>query len=643
VATEANTSFVWRPEDHGWTAESHVARFMGHHGFATFEDLHAASVRDTGWFWQAALEDIGLRWQRPYETLRDDSRGFPWTRWFVGGRINITENCLDRHVAEGHGDELALVYEADSGDSIEARRLTFAELSAMTNRLAGGLRAAGIGPGDAVGLYAPMRVETVAAMFATFKLGARFVPIFCGFGDQAVAERLESCQAKLLLAAPTLRRRGKTVDVAATARSAASKASSVQQVVFFDSPEWDQLLAAEPVEDCPPTEAEAPCLIIYTSGTTGRPKGAVHTHAGCLAQTGKELRYAFDVRPGEPFFWLTDIGWMMGPWELIGCLLYRVPVVLFDGAPDHPSPDRLWETIERLGVVTFGISPTAIRLLMRARGARGPESFDLSRLRLLGSTGEPWDDASYRWFFERVGGGRCPIINISGGTEILGCHLQPHPVQPLKPCSLGAGALGMDVAVFNEAGQPVQGEVGYLVCRQPAPSMTKSFLGDDQRYLDTYFSRFPGVWYHGDWARIDEDGCWFLLGRADDTIKVAGKRVGPAEIESALTSHPAVSEAAAIGVPDEIKGQKIVCFAVLKPGQQVAAAELQQVAASQMGKPLAPSAIHFVEALPKTRSGKVLRALMRKAYLDEPIADLSSVENPSALDPIRRVLQASGA
>jgi acetyl-CoA synthetase len=369
----------------------------------------------------------------------------------------------------------------------------------------------------------------------------------------------------------------------------------------------------------------------------------VHTHAGCLAQAGKEIRYAFDARAGEPFFWVTDIGWMMGPWELVGCLLYRTPVVLFDGAPDFPTSDRIWDICSKLGVVTLGCSPTLIRLLMReAKGGTRPlQRCDLSRLRVLGSTGEVWDETSYRWYFDNVGGGRCPIMNISGGTEIIGCHVQPYPVEPLKPCSLGGPALGMDVDVFTDEGRPAaRGVKGHLVCKQPTPSMTKSFLNDDERYLETYFKRFPGVWYHGDWAMVDEDGQWFLFGRTDDTMKVAGKRVGAGEVEDALTSHPAVSEAAVIGIPDEIKGTALACFVVLKK-EMVAPTESELTAhvAGVLGKPLGPKHVFAVSALPKTRSGKVVRAAITRAFLGQPIGDSSSIENPQALEAIAALAQ----
>ena len=629
--------FIWRPEDHAWTRDSHLAQFMARHGFATQEELHAASVRDTAWFWDAAMKDMGVEWTRPYTSVKDESRGFPWTRWFGGGQVNVAHNCVDRHVRDGHGDETALFYESDAGRVGESCRVTFAELATLVNRCAGALRAAGVQAGDSVGLYAPMQVPTVVVLFATMKLGARFVPIFCGYGEEALRERLASCEAKLLFACGTLTRRGKPTDTAAIARAAAAKVPSLTRTVWTDTGDWDAFLAAgSPVTDCQPTAAEDACLIIYTSGTTGRPKGTVHTHAGCLAQMGKELRYAFNVRPGEPFFWVTDIGWMMGPWEIIGCLLYRTPVVLFDGAPNFPTSDRIWEICEKLGVVTLGCSPTLIRLLMRATDGRGPAGHDLARLRVLASTGEPWDETSYRWYFEHAGGGRCPVINISGGTEIVGCLLSATPLTPLRPCSLGRAALGMDVDVFTEEGRPApRGTVGHLVCKQPSPSMTKSFLHDDARYLETYFSQFPNVWYHGDWARQDEDGTWFVLGRSDDTIKVAGKRVGPAEVEGVLTAHPAVSEAATIGAPDELKGQVLVCFVVLKPGRAATPAELVAHVAAQMGKPLAPKAVHLVAALPKTRSGKILRGTILRVYTGSPAGDLTSVDNPAALEAIR--------
>ncbi len=659
----SSNQILWHPDDHAWPRDSHLARFMRQHGFRSLAELRAESVRDTAWFWDVALRDMGIEWSRRYTRVRDDSGGFPWTAWFTGGQVNVTHNCLYRHVRDGHGAEIALYCETDSGRPEEARPVTFAELSDAVTQCASALRAAGVQRGDSVALYAPMQAQTVIVMLAAMKIGARFVPIFCGYGEEALRERLAGCAARILFARDTLNRRGQQLPTGRTARAAAARVPGLDRVVALDTGEWQGFLDTgccilphdrAPARDRIPTfcgertEAEEPCLILYTSGTTGRPKGTIHTHAGCLAQMGKELRYAFDVRPGEPFFWLTDIGWMMGPWEIIGCLMYRTPVVLLDGAPNFPDSDRIWQICERLGVVTLGCSPTLVRQLRRAQDGRGPGGYDLSRLRVLGSTGEVWDEPSYRWFFEQVGGGRCPIMNISGGTEIVGCHLQPYSLDPLKPCSLGGAALGMDVDVFTDEGQPAaRGTMGHLVCKQPAPSMTKGFLAENERYLETYFARFPGVWYHGDWAKVDEDGQWFLFGRTDDTFKVAGKRVGPGEVEGALASHPAVSEAAVIGVPDEVKGTALVGFVVLKPkvtsdgghGEDgvpmtPSAEELIAHVAGRLGKPLAPREVLKVGALPKTRSGKIVRGMMTRAYLGEPAGDRSSVDNPSALDAI---------
>jgi acetyl-CoA synthetase len=355
-----------------------------------------------------------------------------------------------------------------------------------------------------------------------------------------------------------------------------------------------------------------------------------------MAEMTSNVYYNCDLRDSDVFFWFSDIGWMMGPWEMIGVQCRGGTYLIYEGVPNHPQPDRLWQILVRHGVTTLGISPTAIRLLLSA-GDEWVAKHDLSHLRVLGSTGEPWDPESYMWFFEKVGGRRCPVINCSGGTELVGCLLSPLPVQPLKACSLGGPALGKAVEVFDDDGKPVRGGIGHLVCTKPFPSMTKGFLNDPERYLDTYFSRWPDVWYHGDWAMVDEEGFWYLYGRSDDTIMVAGKRVGPAEVEAALLQNSVVVEAAAIGVPHEMKGEAIVCFAVLasnaEPTEQLRNTLSKEVT-SVLGKSLAPETILFVDAIPKTRSAKILRGSIRRKFLGEPVGDLSSVENPEAFESI---------
>lgn len=636
---------VWTPEG-DYLEQSNVRRFMRKHGIESYEDLLARSTADIDWFWAAALDDLEIQWQRPYDAIRDSSRGFEWTTWFPGGRTNIVLNCLDRHVASGRGDRPAMVDESEDGT---VRTWTFAELSADVSRLADAMRADGIRPGDTVGIYMPMCGEVVVAFFACLKIGAVAIPVFSGFAAAALAVRLQDAEAKLLITADGGTRRAKPVPIKAEADRAVADAPTVRRVVVLrkiggdcamhaDRDVWwhdyiDGRRADAPTEAL---DAEHIAMILFTSGTTGRPKGCRHTHAGALAQIAKELAYAFDVKPDSHFCWVTDIGWMMGPWMMIGVAHAGGSFLVTDAPPNYPHPDRLWQLVERHELTHLGISPTAIRLL-RTYGDDVVDRHAMPSLRYLGSTGEPWDADSWMWFFEHVGKRRCPILNISGGTEIVGCHLSPLPITALKPCTLRGPGLGMDVDVVDENGDTVPEGIGHLVCRQPAPSMTRGFLNDPDRYLDTYFSKFPGIWFHGDWAERDADGFWFLRGRSDDTIKVAGKRTGPAEVEAALIEHEAVAEAAAIGVPHDIKGETVVCFVVLAPGHapdETLRAALSDQVVKHLGKTLRPEAVRFATALPKTRSAKIVRGVIRALHLGEPVGDVASVEDPSTLDAI---------
>jgi acetyl-CoA synthetase len=653
--------YVWTPSPER-IEHANVTRLMRKLGFAVDPaDVEATarsarafverSCSDIEWFWQHALADMGMPWSKPYARLLDASRGNAWADWFVGGETNIAAACVDRHARGASASKIALVAETEEG---AVRRFSFAELAAEVGRLANALRALGVGPGDRVACYLPMVAEVVFAMLATQKIGAIFIPIFSGYAPPAVRERLEGAGVKLLFTSDGALRRGQAMPLKAQADRAVDGLACVEHVVVvrrvgagFDCPMragrdrfYDEVVAGQPAEaETQPMAALAPALMLFTSGTTGKPKGTVHTHAGCLAQMGKEILYNLDLQPSDVFFWFSDIGWMMGPWEIIGCFMHAGTIVIFEGAPDYPAPDRVWQLVERHGVTTLGISPTAVRMLMRSGDAH-VQRHAMSSLRVLGSTGEPWDPESYLWYFEQVGRARCPVINISGGTDIVGCFLAPLPIMPLKAASLQSRGLGMAVDVFDEQGRSVVDEVGYLVCKRPAPSMTRSLWNDDAKYLETYWSKFPGVWNHGDWAKVDRDGDWFLFGRADDTMKIAGRRVGPGEIEAALIDHPAVSEAAAVGVPDAIKGTDVVCFVVLHPGHEPSdalRAELAAQVVSALGKVDRPKAVLFVSDLPKTRSAKILRRLIQRRYLgDAELGDLSSVANPEALDGIAR-------
>jgi acetyl-CoA synthetase len=437
-----------------------------------------------------------------------------------------------------------------------------------------------------------------------------------------------------------------------TADQAVARSPSVERVIVFRrlgskipwekkrDLDWSELVARESTE-CPSEslDSEVPFMVIYTSGTTGKPKGAVHVHGGFLVKIAQEVAHQTDLHDDDILFWFTDMGWIMGPWEVVGGLALGGTLFFYEGAPDYPQSDRLWALIERHKITTLGLSPTLVRALMRY--GDGPlKKHDLSSLRILGSTGEPWDPTSWRWCLEKIGGGRCPIINLSGGTEIGACFLSALPITPLKPCSLVGPALGMAVDVVDSQGRPVrEGEVGELICRKPWPAMTRGLWQDPPRYLKTYWSRWPDLWVHGDWASIDPDGYWFLHGRSDDTLKIAGKRVGPAEFEAVLVSHPAVSEAAAVGVPHELKGETVWCYVVLKPHHQpdeTLKAELRRLVADRLGRPFAPDRIGFVTQLPKTRNAKILRRAIRAAALDQDPGDLSGLENPQALEEIKK-------
>jgi acetyl-CoA synthetase len=638
---------VWRPSE-DYVERANVTRFMRTNGIATYDELVKRSRDDVEWFWDAVVKDLGIEFYEPYERVLDVSEGTPWATWFVGGRINLAHNCVDRW-AERTPEKPAVIWEDEDG---AVRRVSYAELQAMANRLAGGLRELGVERGDRVGIFMPMAPETVAATLACAKLGAIYLPIFSGYAADAVATRLQDADVKVLVTADGTTRRGSVVPMKEAADEAAEMAPSVQSIVVWprlrrqDVPwddrrdhGWNELCDRQPSTfDNERLDSEHPLFVAYTSGTTGRPKGSVHVHGGLLVKITEEVAYQTDLHQDETLFWVTDLGWIMGPWEIVGAGALGATVFLYDGAPNQPAPDRIWDMIERHRIDVLGISPTLIRALIPA-GDEHVRSHDLSSLRIIGSTGEPWNPDPYMWTLNEVGGGRCPIINISGGTEIGACFLSPLPITDLKACTLRGPALGMDIDVWGPDGHPVpSGEVGELVCKKPWPGMTRGIWKDPQRYLETYWSRWPDVWVHGDWASVDEDGFWFLHGRSDDTMNIAGKRLGPAEVESALASNPAVAESAAVGVPDEIKGEAVWCFVVIKPGferDDALAKELAGVVVQHLGKAFKPSKVLFVDELPKTRSAKIVRRALRAAVLGEDPGDLSSLENPASLDAIR--------
>jgi acetyl-CoA synthetase len=481
-------------------------------------------------------------------------------------------------------------------------------------------------------------------------IGAIYTPIFSGYASDAIAGRLRDCEASVLITADGFRRRGQVIQMKETADAAVAVAPSVRSVIVVRRlgrelrlhPRdvwWDDVMAMGADESFADTSPEDPYMVIYTSGTTGRPKGAVHVHGGFPVKAAQDLAHCFDLQAGDLLWWFTDLGWMMGPWLIAGGLILGATILLYDGAPDFPDAGRVWSIVERHRVTHLGISPTAIRGLMRA-GEEPVRRHDRSSLFVLGSTGEPFNPEPWWWYF-RAGEERAPLVNFSGGTECSGGIVGCTTWTPLRPTAFTCPVPGIAADVVDPQGRALRGAVGELVIRKPWPGMTRGFWRDPDKYVATYWSRFPETWVHGDWARIDADGFWYIEGRSDDTLKVGGKRVGPAEVESAATAHPGVLEAAAIGVPHELKGEAIVVFVVLRSDREPSDALGRAIAdtiAERLGRPLRPEVVRFVTELPRTRNAKILRRVIRGAYLGHTdLGDLSALENPEAVARIREM------
>lgn len=644
---EFGGDIVWRPSPE-YIQRAHLTQFMQQHGISDFHGLMHRSTQDVAWFTEAVLDYLDVQFYEPYSQVVDLSDGIAWPQWVVDGKMNIIHNCLDKHTGTQTEERPAVIWEGEEGES---RTLTYGELKHQVNQAANALRSLGLGKGDAIGIYMPMTPEIVVALLAIAKIGGIILPLFSGYGAGAVATRLADANAKALFTADGFFRRGEPVLMKPVADQAAEKVASLQHVIVlnradqkveFVSPRdhwWSELVDGQSESaETEVTQAEDVLMVIYTSGTTGRPKGAVHTHAGFPVKAAQDMAFGTDLHPGETIYWMTDMGWMMGPWLVFGALLLGGTFFIYDGAPDFPGPGRLWSLVEKHKITTLGVSPTLIRALI-PHGERPFKDHDLSSLRFFASTGEPWNPDPWLWLFEKVGDGKRPIINYSGGTEISGGIVMGNPILPLKPCAFSAPCPGIAADVFDEDGNSVRNQVGELVIKAPWIGMTRGFWKDPRRYEETYWSRWPGVWVHGDFAAVDADGMWYILGRSDDTIKVAGKRLGPAEVESVLVSHPAVLEAAAIGVPDKVKGNAVVVFCVLGPEDspsETLRSELKDLVTGSLGKPLAPKEMLFVSDLPKTRNAKVMRRMIRAAFLGADPGDTSSLVNPGAVAEIRK-------
>lgn len=651
ISTAKEEPVAWRSSEQ-IRGEANVTRLMKRHGIATVAELRQRSL-DPEWFWPAVVEDLDLPFLRDFARVVDVSAGPEWAQWFGGGKLNLAHACCGRW-AQDDRSRRALVWDAEDGARAE---LSYLQLDRLSAHAAGALRGLGVESGDTVGIYMPLAPATVAALLGCWRIGAIGVPIFSGFGSEAVARRLEDAGARVLVSADSFPRRGAQVKMGEMAARACDLAGVVEHLLLWrrnaaesvPKPErakvsdWEATLAAAKPEPAVALASGHPALLIYTSGSSGRPKGAVLSHAGTLTQIAKDGAYHVDIRPDDLLCWVTDIGWIMGAWQIVAAGSRGAAVCLVEGAPTTPAPDRIWSLVDRESITVLGVGPSLVRGIAAA-GATPASRSTCDSLRILGATGEPWTPDAWEWLLHEVGGERCPIINISGGSEAGGCFLAPLPTDDLKPGTLGGPALGMDVAIFDDRGREVgPGEVGELVCRAPWPGMTEGLWKEPERYLETYWSRFPGIWVHGDWATRDADGFWFLHGRSDDTLNIAGQRLGPAEAEAVLTAHPEVAEAAAVAVPHSVKGEVMWCFVVASGEYEPDAELLADAVAARLGKPFRPERVVIADDLPRTRSAKILRRVVRAIATDQDPGDLSSLENPGSIESLRSRLGGEAA
>lgn len=646
---------VWWP-DRSTVENANLTHFMRALGVANFEALNERASADPAWFHDELIRFLDYRFQQPYEQVLDLSEGLPFARWCVGGTTNVVLNCIDRRRDTARYTQPALVWEGEDGTVLTR---TFADLDRETCQLAWGLRSLGLGRGDVVGMFLPNLPEAAAAMLAVAKIGGIVLPMFSGFGAEAIAQRLNDGRAKALITVDGSLRRGKPVGAKVVADEALRHCPDVRHVVVLGHlatehewqagrDHWWHELAAGAPEDftAVPTEAmpaDDPFLLMFTSGTSGKPKGVVHTHCGFPVKTALDMSICMDLKPDDRFLWMSDMGWLVGPILVFGGLQVGATVVLAEGAPNYPEPDRLWRLIERHRVSYLGLAPTVARLSMSIEAAAFAQR-DLSSLRVIVSTGEPWTPEAWQWTFERVGQRKVPLLNYSGGTEIGGI-LTGTVIHPLKPCAFAGPVPGTGADVVDAEGASVGlGVTGELVMRTPSIGLTRGLWHDRERYLESYWSRLPDLWVHGDFASRDADGMWYVHGRSDDTLKIAGKRTGPSEIEGLLMATGLLLDAAVIGVPDPIKGTAVVCVCVPRPGidQDGAVKRLSSAVTAGLGGAFKPAQVVFVADLPRTRNMKVMRRVVRSAWLAEDTGDLSTLFNPESVQDIRAVQAAQG-
>jgi len=626
--------------------QSNITNWMAEHNIGSYEEL-LSKAQNIEWYWGEVAKE--LDWYKPWSTVLDE-RNAPFYKWFIDGKMNIVYNALDRHMETGHKNKVAYIWEGEDG---AVKKLTYRDLYNEVNRFANGLKSLGVGRGDRVAIYLPMIPELPMAMLACAKIGAIHSVVFSGFSAKALRDRINDCKAKVLITVDGFYRKGSVIAAKESADEALLDAPTIKNMVVVNRMNrvdlamlddrdiyWDELIAGESKHaKTEEMDSEDILYILYTSGTTGKPKGIVHIHGGYAVGIYGTLKYVFDLKDEDIWWCAADVGWVTGHSYIVYApLMLGVSSFMYEGAPAFPHGNRWWEMIERHGITVLYTAPTAIRAHMRL-GDEWPKKNNLNGLRLLGSVGEPINPEAWMWYYNLIGNKRCQIMDTWWQTETGMFMISPLPITPLKPGSATRPLPGISADIYNEDGESVTNKGGYLVIKKPWPAMLRTLYGDQERYNSVYWSRFPGVYLAGDVARKDEDGYFWIQGRSDDVVNVSGHRIGTAEIESSLVSHQAVAEAAAVGIPHELKGESVRVYVILKKGAAPSAElknALRKWVREEIGPIAVPDEINFVEDLPKTRSGKIMRRVIKAKARGEPVGDISTLANPEAVEELDR-------
>jgi len=619
---------------------------MKKHNISSLDELSIKSKNNLEWFWESVDKDIGIIWDEPYTKTLDMSNGIAWSKWFVNGKTNIYKSSVEKFAKQTPNK---IAYHFISENGIETK-LSYFELDSKVSKLANGLKSLGIKKGDIIAIYLPMIAEAIVSILAAAKIGAIQTIIFSGYSSESLQIRLQDCHAKILLTSDGFNRKGKSVSQKTTIESAIID-TDIEKIIMVSYMGIDQYKKSKKIQfydelistqsdscDTEIMDSEDPLFILYTSGTTGKPKGVIHTHGGFSVFAGHQASYLVDIHQNDTLFWPADVGWITGlVWNVYGLLIMGASAIIYDGALDYPTEDRIWQILSKHKATIFGISPTAVRLFKK-NNTQPLKKYSLDKLRNIPTTGEPLDEDSWWWLFEKVGNKKIPIMNLSGGTEIGGAMLSVFPGMKLKPSTVGIPVPGMNLDIVDDDGNSVREKNGYLVIKSPWPAMTRGLLHDDDRYIKTYWSRFENIWFHGDYVFADSDNLWYMHGRTDDVINVSGHRMSTSEIEHIVISHKKISDAASISIPDAITGEAIVVFFVAdKKKYTNLEFEVIEHISNRIGKIAKPKHVFQLSDLPKTSTGKIMRRLLKTKLMGEELGDLSSLENPDILEEISKL------